>query len=74
MIDAHAFFRYSLSNGDVGETFTCMIHKEAQRTRVSCSEYFVILLLYVIFKMPLVRPWASVHVNSCLVNPAKLST
>jgi hypothetical protein len=56
MMDAYAFFMFSLSNGDVDETFTCMIHKGAQRTRVSCEECLVILLLYVIFKMPLVRP------------------
>jgi hypothetical protein len=74
MIDAYAFFRFLLSNGNVDKTFTCMIHTGAQRTRVSCDECFVVLLPYVIFKMPVVRPWASVHMNSRLVNPAKLST
>jgi hypothetical protein len=56
IIDAYAFFMFSLSNSDVNKTFTCMIHKGAQHTRVSCNECLVILLLYVIFKMPLVRP------------------
>jgi hypothetical protein len=74
MIDAYAFFKFSLSNSDVDETFTCTIHKRAQRARVSCDKCRIILLPYVIFKMLFVRPWASVHMNSCLVNPAKLST